>query len=113
MDNWHHRFWEEIKQANIARSEGNEGKARVCARRAANVLLQYYFYLQDIPATKNAIKNLTLLQNYLNVSHPAYPIVSHLLLRVNEEFQLPQEIDLIKDVLQLKEILLPENPLEA
>ncbi|MGB9668918.1 MAG: hypothetical protein ACPL0B_00900 [Anaerolineales bacterium] len=105
-DNWERLFNAEIEQAFAARSIGKEGMARVCARRAANILIQQYFNLCNIPSTKNAMKNLTFLQSYLNPSHPAQPLISNLIRRVDENFTLPNDIDLIRDVLKLKELLL-------
>lgn len=105
-NNWERKFYAEINQAINARLIGKEGMARVCARRAASILIQHYCNLYNLPSTKNAMKNLIYLQNYLSPSHLAQPLLSNLIQRVDENFNLPDEIDLIKDVLKLKEILL-------
>ncbi len=107
MENWELLFQTEINHAYTARLEGNEGKARVCARRAANILIQQYFKEQQLYYSKNAIKNLTSLQSHIHPSHPAQGLITNLLLRVDENFKLPSGIDLVADVLQLKDFLFP------
>jgi|YelNatPaOPRAMG01_1025707.scaffolds.fasta_scaffold02319_16 hypothetical protein len=105
-DNWNRLFNAEIERALAARSSGKEGMARVCARRAANILIQQYFNLRNVPSTKNAMKNLIFLQQYLNPAHPAQSLISNLIQRVDVTFNLPNDVDLIQDVLKLKELLL-------
>ncbi len=48
MDEWESNFEAEIRHAQEARDQGNEGKARVCARRAAGVVIGAYFSSQNV-----------------------------------------------------------------
>ena len=71
-NNWEARFQSELHQAEMARALGNEGKARVCARRAAG-------------------------------------IAGHFLERVETNFTLPSDVDLIQDARWLAQKLLLQN----
>ena len=97
----------------MARRQGNEGRARVCARRAAGVILQHY-YADHLAATRN--NNAYDLLNHLASDNlapmPARQIARQLIQRVDENYQLPQSMDLISDARKLKEILnSPVQPL--
>ncbi|MCX8063000.1 MAG: hypothetical protein N3D16_10510 [Anaerolineales bacterium] len=105
---WQQLFNQEIDTAKQARQRGNEGKARVCARRAANIIAQEYLRSLGIQPFRNAIQNFRYLQNYLKFDHPAQEILSHLLLKVNEDFTFPEHIDLINDAHTLKSILIKD-----
>jgi hypothetical protein len=37
MENWQERYQNELERGEQARRDGNEGMARVCARRAAGL----------------------------------------------------------------------------
>lgn len=107
--NWKEVFNQEIETAKIARQRGNEAMARVCARRAANVIVQAYLRSIGIQPFQNAMKNFKWLQYHLATEHPAQEMLAHLLLKVNQDFSLPDHIDLIQDACSLQEILSPED----
>jgi len=97
----------EFDRAEQARTKGNEGQARVCARRAAGIAIRHYLTRQGthIPSTSsydllNLLKEDSLLPPDLKLA------TDHLTLRVTEEFKLPVEADLIAEARLLCEWLL-------
>jgi len=82
----------ELVNARLARSVGNEGKARVCARRAAGKALTAAGISSDPPlaAIRYFIQTHKLPDEIRNAC-------SHLLQTVNEEFTSVNNIDLISD----------------
>lgn len=89
---------QELQQACSARKSGNEGMARVCARRAAGIAVRDYLLRLD--------KNRTGLNNYeilldesVRKVLPASLTKSldHLTMRVDENYNLPAEIDLLSE----------------
>jgi len=107
--NWEQVFDQEIEAAKNARQRGNEAMARVCARRAANAIVQAYLHAIGIQPYRNAMQNFRRLQNHLTTDHPAQEVLAHLLLKVNRDFSFPKHIDLIQDAFSLREILSPKN----
>jgi len=101
------RLIRELEAAEQARAQGNEGKARVCARRAGGMAASQYLYRGGIiPPGRGAYDHLRFLQTQPNLSSSIQDAIEHLLLRVNEDFQLPPGIDLIHDARFLIETLL-------
>jgi len=97
----------ELKQAEIARSQNNEGRARVCARRAAGIAIREYLTRKGLkPTTKSAYNLLDNFKEDPNLTHDVKMIADHLTLRVTEEFKLPVNVDLIEEARTLcKELL--------
>lgn len=92
------RIQKELKIALKAREKGNEGMARVCARRAAGMAVREYLDQQGRDAEN--------LNNYEILLDPGIreilpekiiPSLEHLTMRVDENYKLPAEIDLIAD----------------
>jgi hypothetical protein len=88
----------EFERAEQARAIGNEGQARVCARRAAGIAIRDYFTRRGthIPSSSaydllNLLKDDPLLPSNLKL------VADHLTVRVTEEFKLPVEADLIAE----------------
>jgi len=88
----------EFEQAKQARANNNEGRARVCARRAAGIAIRDYLTRRgtQIPSQSaydllNLIKEDPLLPPDLKL------VADHLTLRVTEEFKLPIDADLIAE----------------
>ncbi|GAB1469794.1 hypothetical protein MASR2M66_06710 [Chloroflexota bacterium] len=97
----------EFERAEQARANGNEGQARVCARRAAGIAIRDYFTRKATPLPSRAahdllnfIKEETLLPSDLKRT------ADHLTLRVTEEFKLPIEADLVAEARALCDWLL-------
>ncbi len=101
------QFNQEIDNALSARLAGNEGKARVCARRAAGLAAAEYLKLRGIPLSgPSAYDHLQLLHRLPDKPKASQEIIERLLMRVRTDFTLPIEADLIEDARQLKRILI-------
>jgi hypothetical protein len=88
----------ELEQAHAARLRGNEGMARVCARRAAGMAAKAWLIQHGYtPSGPSAHDHLRTLQRIPGLPRRARQSVERLLLRVNHEFQLPPGIDLIAE----------------
>jgi len=110
MPTWQEKYIQEINRANDVRAKGNEGQARVCARRAAGVALREYFARHDIQtASPSAYDLLKLLLEMDDLPADARQSAEYLTLRVDEEFKLPAGIDLVKEAQTLCERLLPDG----
>jgi HEPN domain-containing protein len=97
----------EFALAEQARARGNEGQARVCARRAAGIAIREYLLRQGIqPRSTSAYDLLNLLKDDPLLSPDLKLLADHLTLRVTEEFKLPIEADLIAEARQLCAALL-------
>lgn len=97
----------EFEKAEQARARGNEGQARVCARRAAGIAVREYLTRQGIPpASVSAYDLLNFLKEDPHLADDLKLIADHLTLRVNEEFRLPVKADLIAEARTLCETLL-------
>jgi len=93
--------------AGDARATGNEGRARVCARRAAGLAAGEYFTRTGIyPIQLSAYDRLRDLRKHEGLPDEVYQIVDHLLLRVDTDQQLPIPVDLIEEARRLKSKLL-------
>ena len=88
----------ELENAELARAEGNVGRARVCARRAAGMAVRDYFARQGVrPRSSSAYELLRLVADDPAVPADLREYAAHLTLRVDEEFSLPTGIDLIAE----------------
>ena len=88
----------EFSRAEQARVNGNEGQARVCARRAAGIAIRDYLERKGIkPRSPSAYDLLNLIKDDPLLSPELRLIVDHLTLRVTEEFKLPVDGDLIAE----------------
>ena len=88
----------EFDRAQQARLKGNEGQARVCARRAAGLAIREYFTRQGMQISStsaydllNLLKEDSLLPLNLKLA------ADRLTMRVTEEFKLPVEVDLVAE----------------
>lgn len=97
----------EFDRAEQARAKGNEGQARVCARRASGIAIREYYARsgERIP-TASAYDLLNILKEDVNLPAEMKTIVDHLTVRVTEEFKLPVDADLIAEARKLCEWLL-------
>ena len=106
VEDWKQDFETELQHAENARSAGNEGQARVCARRAAGLLSRYYLRSASIPVEGySAYDLLAVLQEQSNLPEPARDILAHLRARVEPGGVLPLPVDLIAETRQLPSIL--------
>jgi hypothetical protein len=104
---WKNRFTEEIQRAESARNAGNEGMARVCARRAAGVVAGEYLRIHGISLPgPSAYVRLKVLQQLPQTPAPIQDIVDHFLIRINPDHNLPVQADLIAEARWLASELL-------
>lgn len=109
MPTWQEKFWQEINRAHEVRARDNEGQARVCARRAAGIALREYFKRRDIQvASPSAYDLLNILLEMDDLPADLRQSAGYLTLRVNEQFKLPVDVDLVKEAQTLSERLLPD-----
>jgi hypothetical protein len=110
MTDWKDRFELEFERAIEARSRGNEGQARVCARRAAGIAIrEYYAHRGQSVRTPSAYDLLQLLAEEPHLSPELKQAATYLTLRVTEEFKLPVDVDLLDEARKLCDGLLAES----
>jgi hypothetical protein len=108
MADWKEALEKELQMAANARARGNEGQARVCARRAAGVVIREYFLRRNVFGhTSSALDLLQALLELPEIPEEARRAAEYLTLRVNEEFKLPINADLVEEARVLCKSLLP------
>ncbi len=96
----------EFEKAEQARARGNEGQARVCARRAAGMAARQYLTRRGRPPrTSSAYDVLRLLADDSSLPTNARESALRLTLRVDEDFQLPPGVDLLREARELCKVL--------
>jgi len=104
---WFFNYNSELNHAEAARKTGNEGMARVCARRAAGIILREYFLrLGYVNNKSNSYNCIRVFVNQAQVSDDVKLVASHFLLSVNSNHKLPNGVDLIADIRWLTQELL-------
>jgi hypothetical protein len=99
----------ELEHAREARLAGNEGLARVCARRAAGLAARDFLIHQRVPLRSlSAMDALHALAGFPGLDPELVTAAFHLTVRVTDKFTLPVEADLIVDAHLLCEKLLPD-----
>jgi HEPN domain-containing protein len=107
---WQTDIEAEFEKAEQARARGNEGQARVCARRAAGIAIREYLTRRGIrPPSVSAYDLLNLLKDDPSLSPDLKLIADHLTLRVTEEFKLPVDVDLVDEAKKFCRELLSKN----
>ena len=110
MTNWKEKLQIEFERAEAAREQGNEGQARVCARRAAGIVIrEYYARRGEQVRTPSAYDLLNLLSNDPHLPTELKQSAAYLTLRVTEEFKLPVNIDLLEEARILCDGLLEDS----
>ncbi len=104
---WQSDIQVELNRATGARARGNEGQARVCARRAAGIAGREYFRHRGQQLnTSSAYDILKLAAEDASLPESLRQIAEHLTLRVDEEFKLPPNVDLIAETQEFCERLI-------
>ena len=107
MTDSHVKIQTELQRAKQARVKGNEGQARVCARRAAGIATREYLIRKGIrPPGTSAVDLLNLIKDDPLLAPNLKLIADHLTLRVTEEFKLPVDVDLVAEARRLCDELL-------
>jgi len=98
---------EELFRAVEARQRGLEGRARVCARRAASAVIQAYFAAHNISLPSGSVMDALAVCAVLpDVSPQVRNAAQRLMMRVDEQYQLPTEVDLIAETRLILEELI-------
>lgn len=101
-----HSIQAELENAHRARAAGNEGRARVCARRAAGLAIRAYYQRLDGPQwTGDAMKQLTRLQNDPVLPDALRAMAARLTTVVDHDHKLPFAEDPLEDARQIIEQL--------
>ena len=110
MADWKEKLQSEFERAEAARTRGNEGQARVCARRAAGIAIrEYYARRGQSVRTPSAYDLLQLLAEEPHLSPDLKQAAAYLTLRVTEEFKFPVDVDLLDEAHKLCDGLLTES----
>ncbi len=101
-ETWQEKAERELTSARDALQAGLGGRSRVSARRAAGVALNEYYRQQGIKDPSDNYYHLLLRFS----EYPALPdnirtIARHLCQRVDENYSLPDDINLVKEAEQL------------
>ncbi len=107
---WKSRVLHELQAALMDRKAGLEGRARVRCRRAAGEVLAEYFRRRGVPDPwgANALRRMEFAKG-LPMPPEARLALEHLTRKVDTNFQLPPDIDLVEDVRTLARVLLKEE----
>lgn len=99
------QFWYEYHNAQASEASGMEGRARVCARRAASILLRDH--LQRKNELSLGMNSLDIIKYVQESSAPSdlSTLLSHFTEKVNEGYQLPSKTDLVASLFQLAQML--------
>ena len=108
-ETWRNELNAEFAQAALARSKGNEGQARVCARRAAGIAIRQYLLRRGerVPSP-SAYDLLQIIEADSALPEEIRRAAGLLRLRVTEAFTLPVDADLIEEARRLCAALLPD-----
>ena len=107
---WRQLANQELEMAKTARRSGNEGRARVCARRAAGHITGEYIVRNHINFdSESALERLRYLQSSPEINSNQRETIDHFLVHTTPEHQLPIDADLIADVELLARQLLGES----
>lgn len=102
MPGWKEEFDREIERALAVRAQGNEGQARVCARRAAGAAIRAYLTRQGRPIpSPSAYDLLNLISGDQSLDPAVRQSAVYLALRVDESFALPVAVDLVQEARRL------------
>jgi hypothetical protein len=107
ITSWQNQFNAEMEKAKFARANRNEGMARVCARRAAGIVIGEYLLRHGyLSPSESAYDRLKYFHELQELPPGVREISGHFLVRVNLDHQLPVEIDLISEAEWLRLLLL-------
>lgn len=110
---WIDLYENEIRMAVDSRIAGNEGRARVCARRAVGIVLGEYFRLNNMPDPgPSAIDRVKYFISRDDLPAEFRETASHFILKVNPDYQLSINADLITEAKMLSFELLSHETLK-
>jgi hypothetical protein len=89
---------EELLLAKQSRLEGNEGRARVCARRAAGAAVKMYLSRKGfLSGSESVVQSLIVFSDRVDLPSRVQVAVDWLVQRVDQNYNLPPDIDLINE----------------
>lgn len=95
---WKKAIAMELRLAEDARKKGQEGRARVCSRRALGIAIGEYLDRMGIARPgPSAIERINLLLTIDEISEQGKEISRHMLIKVAEDHSIPSHIDLIAE----------------
>jgi hypothetical protein len=104
---WHDEFDSELATAEEARRRGNEGMARVCARRAAGVVAKEFLRRRNIPAHSSSVyERIKMLRSIQGLPERSREAAGYFLMRITPGHELPIQVDLLEEARWLKKNLL-------
>ena len=106
---WKITFEHELTTAATARAHGNEGMARVCARRAAGAAAGEYLRRNNLPNPNTAYDRLRWLAGDPSISPTLQELAGRFLVRITPEHELPVQADLLADARRLADLLLGDD----
>lgn len=97
----------ELQSAYDWRRRGNEGRARVCARRAAGMAIGYYYHTQTgEPASGNAYNLLGWLAAHATAGQELQEAARRLTAHVTVDHDLPHPEDPLADAQLIIDMML-------
>lgn len=109
MTNWKTELNNEFKMAQEALDAKNQGKVRVCARRAAGIAIREYLIQRGIkPPSVSAYDLLKFLDEMDDTSADLRQASAYLRMRVTEDFRLPVDVDLVAEAKKICATLTPD-----
>ncbi|MEW6651202.1 MAG: hypothetical protein AB1453_13575 [Chloroflexota bacterium] len=97
---------QELARAENARLNQNEGMARVSARRAAGLVARAFLLARGgYPATLTVLDALNIIKSSPDMPYRVRKNAENLTLRINANFDLPVQVDLIAEAKALVEQL--------
>lgn len=115
MHDWRQRVEHELATAEAARARGNEGLARVCARRAAGWAVQAYLEQRGVDLqTTSVMEPIRYLLNVEGLRLETKTILEHMLVAkqkddLESDSYFPLDVDLVAEAKQLISDLFPES----
>lgn len=108
LESWRKSFDSEAERGQKAQAAGNQGMARVCARRAAGHLVRAYLVQAgEALAGPSALHALRQLAESNQTPQATRELAEGFLLRITPEHVLPVDIDLLDELKKLDQALFP------
>lgn len=115
MSDWRTRVDDALQMAEDAKARGNEGMARVCARRAAGWTVQEYLNEQGIDLqTTSVIKHIDYILRVEGIDPEIKGYLEHMLVAKQKDdlasdSYFPLDVDLVVEAKLLLSKLFPQS----
>lgn len=109
MNTWKTQLSKEFAMAEEALNAKNQGRVRVCARRAAGISIREYLTQRGIkPPSLSAYDLLKYLEEMDDTPADLRQASAHLRLRVTKDFRLPVDVNLVAEAKKIISALTPD-----